>query len=75
MEFKPGDRVTTPHGGGTVDNLEQCNHASTGRPPKMASTGRYGVKLDNNPLVGLKDGIAYYWPKELTPKGENNGYA
>lgn len=64
--FVIGQRVVTlKHGSGTVDNFEHCNHAVPGRPVLMAATGRYGVKLDNNPFVGLKDGIAYYWPDEM----------
>lgn len=63
--MNPSDRVNTPHGPGTVDNIEQCDEGYKGNP-RMVATGRYGVKLDNNPFVGIKDGIAYYWPDDLT---------
>lgn len=63
--MNPGTRVITAHGPGTIDNWERCNDRPAGYEPRLVHTGRYGVKLDNNPLVGLKDGIAYYWPNEL----------
>lgn len=67
--FEPGTRVITAHGPGVIDNIEQCNDAWPGQPPRMVHTGRRGVKLDNNPFVGIKDGIAYYWPNELKLEG------
>lgn len=63
--FEIGQRVVTQHGGGVIDNAERCDDRPAGYEPRLVHTGRYGVKLDNNPLVGLKDGIAYYWPKEM----------
>lgn len=59
-----GTRVITSHGPGTIDNIEQCNDAWPGQPPRLITTGRYGVKLDTLPFPA-KDGILYYWPNEL----------
>lgn len=64
--FQVGQRVTTPHGEGVVDNYERCNDARKGQPPRMVATGRYGVKLDSSPFPSLKDGVAYYYSEELT---------
>lgn len=67
--LKPGSRVTTPkHGAGTVVVRELCNsnYVRSTLPPNLVLTGRWGVKLDDGEKYPwYKDGIAYFYPKEL----------
>lgn len=67
--FEIGQRVVTQHGGGVVDNAERVNNRPAGYEPRLVHTGRYGVKLDNCPFGGIKDGVAYYWPNEMKVEG------
>lgn len=63
-----GDRVNTCKGAGEIVNTELANDEWPGHPPRMVSTGRFGVKLDDAAKYPLyKDGIAYFMPKELEP--------
>lgn len=68
---KPGDRVETCHGTGTIVAKDICNDNMSwpNLPPRLIWTGRWGVKLDRP--HGFKDGVAYYWPHELTKEKPN----
>lgn len=50
-----GDRVQTPHGPGTVEDIEHYSRIDGG-------TNRYGVRLDKTPFFYA---VAYYWPTEV----------
>lgn len=63
--FTIGQRVSTPHGMGTIDNKELANNAWPGKPVEMVETGRYGVKLDEGHTWVIKGKIAYYMPREI----------
>lgn len=65
-EFYIGQRVVTANGAGTIDNKELANDAYPNQTPRMIGTGRYGVKLDNNPFTSIKNGVAYYQPHEIS---------
>lgn len=65
--FKPGDVVMTPHGKGVVIGPDMCNDAPKHSEPRMISTGRRIVKLDEGHTWGIKTpGVnPAYWPHDL----------
>lgn len=63
--FKPGDVVMTPHGKGTVLCSELANDAWPGQTPRMITTGRYVVVLEEGHTWAIKTSNPAYWPKEL----------
>lgn len=54
--MKKGQRVNTPHGPGTVEDVEAYSRIYD---------KRFGVKLDSGPLFGWIS-IPYYWTNELS---------
>ena len=71
-KFKPGDRVTGPHGPGVVVAYDAYPADSSGYPKEggeLYRTGRLGVRPDFWPEEiknRYYNGLLYYWPKDLT---------
>jgi len=61
-----GDRVNTPHGIGTIMDVEEVSNQAKNVKYK---TGRFGVKHDFFPTVlygkMYRSNIIYYFPREI----------